>query len=181
MSVGLSLDDFIIFAEGDPNAIIKLSLLSWRHFYHASIIVFVLRLVPSHPRNVTVHEVTSSTIKISWLEPEKPNGPNLIYRIYYTSLNQTHLAMPKNDPENGMRSEAGTHYYTLKKLRECRVARDRADVGALGIEQSAYLSRSVLTLIGPHCVTASTAVAETAITNRFFASQVPSRNTKSLS
>lgn len=72
--------------------------------------------VPSHPRNVTVHEVTSSTIKISWLEPEKPNGPNLMYRIYYTSLNQTHLAMPKNDPENGMRSEAGIHYYTLKKL-----------------------------------------------------------------
>jgi hypothetical protein len=62
--------------------------------------------------------VTSSTIKISWLEPEKPNGPNLIYRIYYTSLNQTHLAMPKNDPENGMRSEAGIHYYTLKKLRK---------------------------------------------------------------
>jgi len=74
--------------------------------------------VPSHPRNVSVHEVTSSTIKISWLEPEKPNGPNLIYRIYYTSLNQTHLAMPKNDPENGMRSEAGIHYYTLKKLSE---------------------------------------------------------------
>lgn len=65
-----------------------------------------------------MHEVTSSTIKISWLEPEKPNGPNLIYRIYYTSLNQTHLAMPKNDPENGMRSEAGIHYYTLKKLRK---------------------------------------------------------------
>ena len=77
-----------------------------------------LFLVPSHPRNVTVHEVTASTIKISWLEPEKPNGPNLIYRIYYTSLNQTHLAMPKNDPDNGMRSEAGTHYYTLKKLRK---------------------------------------------------------------
>jgi hypothetical protein len=75
-------------------------------------------IVPSHPRNVTVHDVTSSSIKISWLEPEKPNGPNLIYRIYYTSLNQTHLAMPKNDPENGMRSDAGVHYYTLKKLRK---------------------------------------------------------------
>lgn len=82
---------------------------------------------------MTVHEVTSSTIKISWLEPEKPNGPNLIYRIYYTSLNQTHLAMPKNDPENGMRSDAGTHYYTLKKLRECRVSRDGTDVGALAL------------------------------------------------
>lgn len=81
-------------------------------------LVFVSSTVPSHPRNVTVHEVTSSTIKISWHEPERPNGPNLIYRIYYTSLNQTHLAMPKNDPENGMRSEAGIHYYTLKKLRK---------------------------------------------------------------
>lgn len=69
---------------------------------------------------MTVHDVTSSSIKISWLEPEKPNGPNLIYRIYYTSLNQTHLAMPKNDPENGMRSEAGVHYYTLKRLSKIR-------------------------------------------------------------
>lgn len=76
---------------------------------------------------MTVHEVTSSTIKISWLEPEKPNGPNLIYRIYYTSLNQTHLAMPKNDPENGMRSEAGTHYYTLKKLRKKHVCPQNVD------------------------------------------------------
>lgn len=79
---------------------------------------FYLLTVPSHPRNITVHDVSSSSIKISWLEPERPNGPNLIYRIYYTSLNQTHLAMPKNDPENGMRSDAGVHYYTLKKLRK---------------------------------------------------------------
>lgn len=35
--MGLSLDDFTIFAEGDPNAIIKLSLLSWRHCFHASL------------------------------------------------------------------------------------------------------------------------------------------------
>lgn len=76
---------------------------------------------------MTVHEVTFSTIKISWLEPEKPNGPNLIYRIYYTSLNQTHLAMPKNDPENGMRSEAGTHYYTLKKLRKEQAVSNRVE------------------------------------------------------
>lgn len=26
--------------------------------------------------------------------------------------------MPKNDPENGMRSESGIHYYTLRKLSE---------------------------------------------------------------
>lgn len=65
-----------------------------------------------------MHEVTATSIKISWLEPEKPNGPNLIYRIYYTFLNQTLLAMPKNDPENGMRSETGIHFYTLKRLSE---------------------------------------------------------------
>lgn len=72
--------------------------------------------VPSQPRNVTVHEVTANSIRISWHAPEKPNGPNLIYRIYYTFLNQTLLAMPKNDPDNGMRSESGIHYYTLRKL-----------------------------------------------------------------
>lgn len=75
-------------------------------------------IVPSQPRNVTVHEVTANSIRISWHAPEKPNGPNLIYRIYYTFLNQTLLAMPKNDPDNGMRSESGIHYYTLRKLSE---------------------------------------------------------------
>ena len=63
-----------------------------------------------------MHEVTANSIRISWHAPEKPNGPNLIYRIYYTFLNQTLLAMPKNDPDNGMRSESGIHYYTLRKL-----------------------------------------------------------------
>lgn len=72
--------------------------------------------VPSHPRNVTVHEITPSSINISWLEPEKPNGPNIMYRIYYTFLNQTLLAMPKNDPMNGMKTETGVHHYTLRKL-----------------------------------------------------------------
>ena len=87
--------------------------------------------VPSHPRNVTVHEVTSATIKISWLEPDKPNGPNLMYRIYYTSLNQTHLAMPKNDPENGMRSDSGVHYYTLKKLRKSQMMSDSCTIASI--------------------------------------------------
>ena len=76
--------------------------------------------VPSQPRNVTIHEVTPSSIRISWLEPDKPNGPNLIYRIYYTFLNQTLLAMPKNDPENVAKSESGIHYYTLKRLSKYR-------------------------------------------------------------
>lgn len=89
-------------------------------FITISIYLLLLFVVPSQPRNVTVHEVTPSSIRISWLEPEKPNGPNLIYRIYYTFLNQTLLAMPKNDPENVAKSESGIHYYTLKRLSEYR-------------------------------------------------------------
>lgn len=97
------------------NATLKLHLNVNSH-NNLSLSFLSLDVVPSQPRNVTVHDVSPSSIKISWLEPEKPNGPNLIYRIYYTFLNQTLLAMPKNDPDNGMRSESGIHYYTLKRL-----------------------------------------------------------------
>lgn len=71
--------------------------------------------MPLPPRNVTVQEVTSSSIKISWLEPEKANGVIHGYRIYYTFLNQTLLHMPslKNDANSGP-----VYTYTLNNLSE---------------------------------------------------------------
>lgn len=88
------------------------------YFLITNHLFYCIFVVPSKPRNVTVHEVTSSTIKISWLEPEKPNGGILTYRVYYTFLNQTLLSMPKNDPANGLKSESGIHFYTLTSLSE---------------------------------------------------------------
>lgn len=37
-------------------------------------------------------DVTSSTIKIGWREPEKLNGAVMGYRVFYINQNETHLA-----------------------------------------------------------------------------------------
>jgi hypothetical protein len=62
-----------------------------------------------------VHDVTSSSIKISWHEPERPNGVIHAYRVYYMFLNQTllHLPMLKNDASVGP-----PFHYTLINLSE---------------------------------------------------------------
>jgi hypothetical protein len=59
--------------------------------------------VPSKPQNVRVLNVTATSIKITWHEPERPNGVIHAYRVYYMFLNQTllHLPMLKNDANIG--------------------------------------------------------------------------------
>lgn len=76
---------------------------------------FFVNTVPSKPQNVRVLDVTSSTIKISWLEPQKANGVIHAYRVYYIFLNQTLLHMPmlKNDASVGP-----PFHYTLMNLSE---------------------------------------------------------------
>lgn len=71
--------------------------------------------VPSKPQHVKVHEVTSTSIKITWFEPERPNGVIHAYRVYYMFLNQTllHLPMLKNDASVGQPFQ-----YTLINLSE---------------------------------------------------------------
>lgn len=71
--------------------------------------------VPSKPQYVKVLEVTSTSIKISWYEPERANGVIHAYRVYYMFLNQTllHLPMLKNDGSSGSLS-----HYTLINLSE---------------------------------------------------------------
>lgn len=71
--------------------------------------------VPSKPQNLRVLNVTTTSIKISFNEPEQPNGVIHAYRVYYFLLNQTllHLPMLKNDPSNG-----GPFNYTLINLSE---------------------------------------------------------------
>lgn len=48
--------------------------------------------VPSKPLNLTVLEVTSTTITIGWRDPENLNGAIVGYRVYYIHQNQTDLA-----------------------------------------------------------------------------------------
>jgi receptor-type tyrosine-protein phosphatase gamma len=68
---------------------------------------------------VEVLDVTSTTIKISWIEPEKPNGVIHAYRVYYMFSNQTllHLPMLRNDA-----SASSPFRYTLINLSEFHIA-----------------------------------------------------------
>lgn len=49
-------------------------------------------LVPSKPLNLSVLEVTSTTITIGWREPENLNGAIMGYRVFYINQNQTYFA-----------------------------------------------------------------------------------------
>ena len=79
--------------------------------------VFVCLLIePSPPQNLTVLEVTSTTIKLTWREPEKANGAIHGYRVYYIHQNQTDLHMPilkLNEMQNSV------YHYTLSNLSKC--------------------------------------------------------------
>ncbi|KAG5670578.1 hypothetical protein PVAND_000830 [Polypedilum vanderplanki] len=70
--------------------------------------------IPSKPRNLRLLDFTSTTLKISWHEPERPNGVIHAYRVYYMFHNQTllHLPMLKNDGSTG-----SPFHYTLVNLR----------------------------------------------------------------
>lgn len=48
--------------------------------------------VPSKPLNLTVLEVTSTTITIGWRDPENLNGAIVGYRVFYIHQNQTYFA-----------------------------------------------------------------------------------------
>nr|XP_029727470.1 protein sidekick-2-like [Aedes albopictus] len=70
--------------------------------------------VPSKPRNLSILEVTSTTIRISWQEPERKNGVIHGYRVYYVYQNQTllHLPILKSDA-----IQNSIYYYTLSSLK----------------------------------------------------------------
>lgn len=48
--------------------------------------------MPSKPLNLTVLEVTSTTITIGWRDPENLNGAIVGYRVFYIHQNQTYFA-----------------------------------------------------------------------------------------
>ncbi|XP_055614452.1 tyrosine-protein phosphatase 99A-like isoform X2 [Uranotaenia lowii] len=70
--------------------------------------------VPSKPLNLSVLEVTSTTIKITWREPEKQNGAIHGYRVYYVHQNQTLLHLPILKAKEGINS---VYTYTLSNLK----------------------------------------------------------------
>ncbi|XP_055616400.1 protein sidekick-2-like [Toxorhynchites rutilus septentrionalis] len=70
--------------------------------------------VPSKPRNLSTLEITSTTIRISWQEPERKNGIIHGYRVYYVYQNQTllHLPILKSDA-----IQNSVYTYTLSSLK----------------------------------------------------------------
>lgn len=58
-------------------------------FVHCFALLFI---VPSKPLNLTVLEVTSTTITIGWRDPENLNGAIVGYRVFYIHQNQTYFA-----------------------------------------------------------------------------------------
>lgn len=70
--------------------------------------------VPSHPYNLTVEEVTSTTIKLAWHVPDEPNGRLDGYRIYYIFQNETMIkSMPAKETGPGP-----VVHYVLSNLSE---------------------------------------------------------------
>lgn len=76
----------------------------------------VWRTVPSKPLNLTVLEVTSTTITIGWRNPENMNGAIVGYRVFYIHQNQTYFATLRSGTEAGEQIT-----YVLSDLSKCFV------------------------------------------------------------
>ncbi|XP_031831667.1 putative receptor-type tyrosine-protein phosphatase mosPTP-1 isoform X7 [Nomia melanderi] len=68
--------------------------------------------VPTKPLNLSSHDITSTTIELSWSEPESANGIISGYRIYYRHSNCTDVRMHKHDESDGSIIE-----FVLKELK----------------------------------------------------------------
>ncbi|XP_071863739.1 putative receptor-type tyrosine-protein phosphatase mosPTP-1 isoform X3 [Bombus fervidus] len=57
--------------------------------------------VPTKPLNLSSHGITSTTIELSWAEPDYANGIISGYRIYYMHSNYTDVQMYRTDEYDG--------------------------------------------------------------------------------
>lgn len=69
--------------------------------------------VPTKPLNLSSHGITSTTIELSWAEPDYANGIISGYRIYYMHSNYTDVQMYRTDEYDGPIIE-----FVLKELGE---------------------------------------------------------------
>lgn len=84
----------------------QFKFFSWSIFIvainiHSTFFFFILFIVPSKPLNLTVLEVTSTTITIGWREPENLNGAIVGYRVFYIHQNQTYFATVRSGTAAG--------------------------------------------------------------------------------
>jgi len=76
-----------------------------------------LLAAPTKPENLTSREITGTTIRLSWSEPENANGLIAGYRVYYMYSNYTDVKM--HIPNKTVSSdEPPSINFILKELRE---------------------------------------------------------------
>lgn len=79
--------------------------------------IYFLLTVPSKPLRLTAYSINSSSMELSWLEPENKNGIILGYRIYYMHSNFTEVNTLKKNNESiefvlGNLSEYKLNFYS---------------------------------------------------------------------
>lgn len=60
------------------------------------VVVFTGEGVPSKPVNVTIVEISDTKLRLSWFQPERPNGVIVGYRLYYMHKNYTDVRTLRN-------------------------------------------------------------------------------------
>ncbi|XP_076175853.1 putative receptor-type tyrosine-protein phosphatase mosPTP-1 isoform X2 [Ptiloglossa arizonensis] len=78
----------ILLASADPNA-------SESSYEQTTENISDISLVPTKPLNLSSHGITSTTIELSWVEPDSANGVISGYRVYYMHSNFTDVQMYK--------------------------------------------------------------------------------------
>jgi len=72
---------------------------------------------PTKPENLTSRDITGTSIRLSWSEPENANGLIAGYRVYYMYSNYTDVKM--HIPNKTISSdEPPSINFVLKELRE---------------------------------------------------------------
>ncbi|XP_043278887.1 tyrosine-protein phosphatase 99A isoform X3 [Venturia canescens] len=68
---------------------------------NASVVIMTDEGVPSKPLNLTAHGVNSTSIELSWSEPDNANGAIEGYRVYFMHSNFTDVrTQKKNEPNH---------------------------------------------------------------------------------
>lgn len=75
--------------------------------------------MPTKPLNLSSHGITSTTIELSWAEPDYANGIISGYRIYYMHSNYTDVKMYRTEYDGPIIE------FVLKELGEYSFVEER--------------------------------------------------------
>lgn len=90
--------------------------------------------MPTKPLNLSSHGITSTTIELSWAEPDYANGIISGYRIYYMHSNYTDVQMYRTDEYDGPVIE-----FVLKELGELVISKTEQSKNIFIFSSSSFL------------------------------------------